>query len=626
MSHRRVLRDDPLKWNVEQFAQDHGADRPAHVAVMRNDLAALRDLHLAALTTPLMQYAEFTPLALAVALRRRPAIAQLLALGVPVDGVFNVTFTSGDSLLFGTTSALQLAAWRGDSDMVAALLAAQPDTGPAAMSGHTLGFYAALNDDVAVLQMLLDRWPHLAVPAPVHVAAENPNEAVISLLLQRAGSGDDVVSARTNDGSVPLHVAARNENVKVAAALIAAGADVNARNRAHQTPSHVAAANCNAAVIALLLAHGADVNAADAKQIKPCDTACANANADVLAALLAHGGEFGALDVALFNAVENCHPLALQSLLKQHRLDLTVRNKDGLSPLHLAARCSSGEVVQLLLDAGVDIDEQCTRYQKNALQFACTNKDLGALRVLVAGGARIYAADRMSTTALHTACWADNMAALSVLATAGVDVVAAAKCDASLLCSAASAHTSTNVLRHLIRSGVDLSARNRRRETACFRASSRGLEALFAAGANLNVSHSIGETAPYPIAIGDLYSRPVLTLLAAGADVGADLLTAARNLSPDTLSLLVAGGALDASEVKSIEAKAMAKAIGRIAQRQFELLRWRGLEIAVGLQPLGLSALVTCEILSFAFAPQVSLIPFHRVWKIVTTVKHLKKE
>lgn len=56
--------------------------------------------------------------------------------------------------------------------------------------------------------------------------------------------------------------------------------------------------------------------------------------------------------------------------------------------------------------------------------------------------------------------------------------------------------------------------------------------------------------------------------------------------------------------------------VERIATRQFDLLRLRGCEICVGLQALNLCALLLCEIMTFAFSPLESLVPFHRVWAI----------
>jgi hypothetical protein len=60
------------------------------------------------------------------------------------------------------------------------------------------------------------------------------------------------------------------------------------------------------------------------------------------------------------------------------------------------------------------------------------------------------------------------------------------------------------------------------------------------------------------------------------------------------------------------------------ATRQFGFLKARAFEVCVGLQALNLSALETCEILIKMFDPYESLVPLHRVWRVVAAVKHLR--
>jgi hypothetical protein len=67
-------------------------------------------------------------------------------------------------------------------------------------------------------------------------------------------------------------------------------------------------------------------------------------------------------------------------------------------------------------------------------------------------------------------------------------------------------------------------------------------------------------------------------------------------------------------------------AIENIRLRQFDLLQLRAAEVCVGLQSLELPALVLCEIAAHAFAPRECLVPFHKVWTIVTMVKHYHQQ
>ena len=75
-------------------------------------------------------------------------------------------------------------------------------------------------------------------------------------------------------------------------ALLAKGAEVNARNAHGWTPLHVAAAGGDAAVAALLLKHGADVHARSHIGATPLDNATTRGGRKaVIDLLLAHGAK-----------------------------------------------------------------------------------------------------------------------------------------------------------------------------------------------------------------------------------------------------------------------------------------------------------------------------------------------
>ncbi len=84
----------------------------------------------------------------------------------------------------------------------------------------------------------------------------------------RMGNGDDVRrllkadpkqrEARTAMGSTPLHLAATNPDTTALQALIAAGADVMARDNDGATPLHMAAYSSHPKNVQILLEAGAD--------------------------------------------------------------------------------------------------------------------------------------------------------------------------------------------------------------------------------------------------------------------------------------------------------------------------------------------------------------------------------
>ena len=111
---------------------------------------------------------------------------------------------------------------------------------------------------LAMVALMLATWAHPGARAtPLHLAAyENPDPAAIAALIE---AGADV-NARIGGGATPLHGAAlNNPELAVIAALIKGGANVNAQMLSDYTPLHAAAKEPrNPAVIEALLEAGAD--------------------------------------------------------------------------------------------------------------------------------------------------------------------------------------------------------------------------------------------------------------------------------------------------------------------------------------------------------------------------------
>ncbi len=91
----------------------------------------------------------------------------------------------------------------------------------------------------------------------LHLAAFFGQDAAAKVLLEH---GADANATAENDSRVrPLHSAAAGHHLAVAGALIAAGADVDARQEGGYTALHAAAQHGDRALIDLLTASGADL-------------------------------------------------------------------------------------------------------------------------------------------------------------------------------------------------------------------------------------------------------------------------------------------------------------------------------------------------------------------------------
>ena len=136
----------------------------------------------------------------------------------------------------------------------------------------------------AIARLLLDRGAQLDICAASMAGVE---ERVRELL------ADDRkrVSTYSHDGWTPLHLAAFFGNKGCADALLEHGADVHARGRnaMQNQPLHAAAAGRQPDVAAVLLAAGADANARQAGGFTPLHSAAQNGDVETATLLLERG-------------------------------------------------------------------------------------------------------------------------------------------------------------------------------------------------------------------------------------------------------------------------------------------------------------------------------------------------
>jgi ankyrin repeat protein len=89
------------------------------------------------------------------------------------------------------------------------------------------------------------------------------------------------VYSRNDFGVQPLHSAAAGRHHEVCRLLVAAGADLNARQREDYTPLHEAAQHGDVELVELFLSAGADPTAVMANGQTPADTAEAAGHHDL---------------------------------------------------------------------------------------------------------------------------------------------------------------------------------------------------------------------------------------------------------------------------------------------------------------------------------------------------------
>lgn len=163
---------------------------------------------------------------------------------------------------------------------------------------------------------------------------------------------------RDKRGSTPLMYAAAAGSLEAMRILLAAGADVNARNAFDATALMWGIGD--AGKVRLLVAKGADVNARSRSGRTPLLLAASQAGASATVQLLISKGADPAardnLQRTALHAATQASDLETVKLLVRNGADVNARSATGNTPLMNAAEEGNYEMTTLLLDRGADVN------------------------------------------------------------------------------------------------------------------------------------------------------------------------------------------------------------------------------------------------------------------------------
>ncbi|XP_014295007.1 poly [ADP-ribose] polymerase tankyrase isoform X2 [Microplitis demolitor] len=259
---------------------------------------------------------------------------------------------------------------------------------------------------------------------PLHLAAGYNRARVVQILLQ---NGADV-HAKDKGGLVPLHNACSYGHFEVTEALLKHGAAVNASDLWAFTPLHEAASKSRAEVCSLLLSEGAD----------PTQLNCHGKSAiDVAPSLeLQERLAYEFKGHCLLDACRQADSTKLKKYLSPEMVNFK-HPFTGDTPLHVAisavssTSCSASssptpyhpkrkQVIETLIRKNAALNEKNKDFL-TPLHVAADRSYYEAMEILLRNNARVNALDNLGQTALHRCARDNNAQAVKILLAYNVD-------------------------------------------------------------------------------------------------------------------------------------------------------------------------------------------------------------
>jgi ankyrin repeat protein len=323
---------------------------------------------------------------------------------------------------------LHLAAAFGRVEVVQQLIAKNTDVTPRDKSDHSPLDLACENGHIRVMEYLMDR-SHpgmkpfqfaaqsgcvltlktvtadnanagniLRKENALFLAASNGKENAVDYLLQ-CGADPNKPDEESADKMTPLAKAASKGFIRVIRRLVVASADVNLLSgKNNAAPLHHAASQDQLeAVSELLMVKNCNVNAKNSKKETPLH-------------------------------VSVSAPRIVEVLLRE-RADQGIRDQDGSTPLHVAAKEGFKESVKLLIERGADV----TSMDENgymALHLAAEEGHRSVVELMISNeNVRIDAKSRSGMTALHVAARKGRLEVAKFLVSKSLELVDAKRKD-----------------------------------------------------------------------------------------------------------------------------------------------------------------------------------------------------
>ncbi|KAL4807721.1 ankyrin repeat-containing domain protein [Aspergillus unguis] len=258
----------------------------------------------------------------------------------------------------------------------------------------------------------------------IHYSATNGYQSIIKKLLERKPP----LNTLTTLGETLLQISVRHGADQVGL-FLDAGVDPYLQNNQGITVFNHAVIEEKVDVVELLIERKVDVNRRDHTGWLPIHDACGDRpNIEILRLLhdagarLLEPNEVG--NSPLHLAGDAGRPEKVAALLEYRgAIDIEQRNNEGETPLIKAARKGNIECIRRLLDAGADINAQCSDGMTPLMSAICVYDPVAAVEFLLSQpGIDISLVSRAQGSALHMACEYLEITVMQKLLDHGADI------------------------------------------------------------------------------------------------------------------------------------------------------------------------------------------------------------
>jgi ankyrin repeat protein len=279
--------------------------------------------------------------------------------------------------------------------------------------GDTLLHVACRNDDRALIETLLTNEADVNIKNrsgrnPLHMACANKNIDIAELLIKH----DADINAQDNKCNTCLHIACKNNDLEMVRFLVNQkkirldAKTISGWGRSKNTCLHITCKKGYAKIVQLLLEKNSDVNIGNNYNQTPLQIACSKENLPIIKLLINHKSTTEKNKIIeLFMACKYRKPLTLQVLLKNN-VNPNAQDKNGDTVLHQISTChiasnkkDEWSILQLLMNKKADINIQ-NKQGNTPLHLAAKKRGcLELIKYLIEMGADLMAENNNSETA-----------------------------------------------------------------------------------------------------------------------------------------------------------------------------------------------------------------------------------